>query len=115
MLDFEWLSSGKRVPAVEASDMKRVWELTSEAARHKGATPGSVSVDIGLVVSQSSQGADPLAVFFRVVLLTPLLASGLLTTGATVTAPTISCSRRSRRSHFLTAFRISVPRSSHEH
>jgi hypothetical protein len=78
MLDFESLSSDKRVPAVEASDMKRVWELTSEAARHKGATPGSVSVDIRLVASQCGEGADPLAVFFRVALLSPLLKTGLL-------------------------------------
>ena len=58
--------------------MKRVWELTSEAARHKGARPGSVGFNIGLVVSQCSEGADPLAVFFRVALLRTLVESGLL-------------------------------------
>ena len=78
MLDFESLSSGKPVPAVEASDVKRVWELTSEAARHQGATPGSVGFDKRLVASQCSEGADPLAVFFRVALLRPLVESGLL-------------------------------------
>jgi hypothetical protein len=74
----ESLSSGKPIPAVEASDMKRVWELTSETTRHKAATPGSVAININLVVSQCSEDADPLAVFFRVALLRPLVEGGLL-------------------------------------
>jgi hypothetical protein len=78
MLNFESLSSGKPVPAVEASDMKRVWELTSEASRPEGVPPGSVGWGAHLIAAQCSQGADPLAVFFRVALLRPLLKSGLL-------------------------------------
>lgn len=78
MLDFDSLSSGKPVPAVDASDMKRVWELTSEAPRPESAAPGSVSWDMRLIAGQCSRGADPLAVFFRVALLRPLLESGLL-------------------------------------
>lgn len=78
MLNFESLSSGKPVPTVDASDMKRVWELTEEAARSLSVTPGSVGLDVRLIASQCSEGADPLAVFFRVALLRPLLDSGLL-------------------------------------
>jgi hypothetical protein len=78
MLDFESLSSGKAVPAVDANDMKRVWELTSETPRPDGAARGSVGWDVRLIASQCSQGADPLAVFLRVALLRPLLESGLL-------------------------------------
>jgi hypothetical protein len=65
MLDFESLSSAKPVPAVAASDMKRVWALTSEAPRPEGAALGSVGWDIRLIAGQCSQGADPLAVFFE--------------------------------------------------
>ncbi|MFY9724066.1 MAG: hypothetical protein WB579_23580 [Bryobacteraceae bacterium] len=78
MLDFESLSSGKPVPAADASDMKRVWELTSEAPRRESAAPGSASWDIGLIASQCGHGADPLAVSFRVALLRALLRGGLL-------------------------------------
>ena len=78
MLDFESLLSGKPVPAVDASDMKHVWQLFSEAPRPEGAAPGSVSWDVRLIAGQCSQGADPLAVFFRVALLRPLLESGSL-------------------------------------
>jgi hypothetical protein len=78
MLDFESLSSGKPVPTVDAGDMKRVWELTSEVARSHSATPGSVGLDVRLIASQCSEGADALAVFFRVALVRPLLDSGLL-------------------------------------
>jgi len=78
MLDFESLLSGKPVPAVDASDMKRVWELTSEAPRPEGAAPGSVSWDMRLIAGQCRLGAGPLAIFFRVALLRPLLESGLL-------------------------------------
>jgi hypothetical protein len=78
MLDFESLSSAKPVPAVAASDMKRVWALTSEAPRPEGAALGSVGWDIRLIAGQCSQGADPLAVFFRAALLRPLLESGTL-------------------------------------
>jgi hypothetical protein len=78
MLDFEALSSGKPVPAVDASDMKRVWELTSEAPDSQTAALGAVSWDARLIAGQCSQGADPLAVFFRVTLLRLLLENGLL-------------------------------------
>jgi len=78
MLDFESLTSGKPVPAVDASDMKRVWELSSEASRPEGAAPGSVGWDVCLIAGQCSKGADPLAVFFRAALLRPLFESGLL-------------------------------------
>src|SRR6266567_4139730 len=78
MLDFESLTSGKPVPVVDASDMRRVWELTSEAPRPEGAAPGSVGWDVRVIAGQCSQGADPVAVFFRVALLRPLLESGLL-------------------------------------
>lgn len=78
MLDFESLSSGRPVPAVDASDMKRVWELISKAPRRDTAAGGSVGWDVSLIAGQCSQGADPLAVFFRVALLSPLLESGLL-------------------------------------
>ena len=78
VLDFESLLSGKPVPPVDASDMKRVWELTSEAASSESATPACVGWDVHLIAGQCSQGADPLAVFFRVALLRPLLESGLL-------------------------------------
>src|SRR5438105_3094090 len=92
MLDFESLSSGKPVPAVDVSDMKRVWELTSAAPRPEGAAPGSIGWDIRLIAGQCSQGADPLAVFFRVALLRPLVESGWSTSGATVSAPMMLCS-----------------------
>jgi len=78
MLDFESLSSGKPVPAVDASDVRRVWELTSKAPRPEGAAPGSIGWDVRLIADQCSQGADPLAVCFRAALLKPLLESGLL-------------------------------------
>ena len=78
MLDFESLSSGKPVPAVDASDMKRVWELTSEAPRPAGMASGAVGWDVRLIAGQCSKGADTLAVFFRAALLGPLLESGLL-------------------------------------
>ena len=73
MLDFESLQSGKPVPAVDAGDLKRVWEFTSEAVRH-----GSGAVDVRLIIRQCNEGADPLAVFFRAALLSPLLDSDLL-------------------------------------
>src|ERR1035441_4144828 len=78
MLDFEALSSGKPVPAVDASDIKRVWELTSDAASSQRAAPGTVGLDVRLIAGQCSQGAGPLAVFFRAALLRPLIESGLL-------------------------------------
>jgi hypothetical protein len=78
MLDFESLLSGKPIPAVDARDMKRVWELTSEAPRPEGAAPGSLSWNIRLIAGECSQGSDPLAVFSRLALLRPLLASRLL-------------------------------------
>ena len=78
MLDFEALSSGKPLPPVDASDMKRVWELTSDARRGEIGAPGSLSWDVRLISGQCSQSADPLAVFFRVALLRPMLESGLL-------------------------------------
>lgn len=78
MLDFESLLSGKPVPPVDASDIKRVWELISEAPGGERATPASVGWDVRLIAGQCSQGADPLAIFFRVALLRPLLESGLL-------------------------------------
>ncbi len=77
LLDFKSLSSGKPVPAVNADDMKRVWELISQTPRPEGAGPGSVSWDVRLIADKCSQGADPLAVFFRIALLRPLLESGL--------------------------------------
>lgn len=78
MLNFESLLSGNPVRAVDADDMKRVWEFTSEGGPPKGATLGHVAFDIRLVASQCSEGADPLAVFFRAALLNPLLDGGLL-------------------------------------
>ncbi len=78
MLDFEALSSGKPIPTVDASDMKRVWELTSKTPLPEGTAAGSVSWNIRLIAGQCSPGADPLAVFFRLALLRPLLASGLI-------------------------------------
>jgi hypothetical protein len=61
MLDFESITSGKPIPAVDTSDLKRVWQLISEAPRAKGAATGTVSWDISLVAGQCSQGADALA------------------------------------------------------
>ena len=78
MLDFESLLSGAPAPAVDASDLKRVWELTSEAARRESAAPGCVGWDMRLVAGQCREGADPIAVFIRVALLGPLLASAVL-------------------------------------
>ena len=78
MLDFESLLSGKPVPPVNVSDMKRVWELTSEAPHGKSAAHASVGWDVRVIAGRCSQAADPLAVFFRVALLRPLLESGLL-------------------------------------
>ncbi len=78
MLDFESLASGAPVPAVDAGDLKRVWELMSEAARRGSAVPGPVGWDIRLIAQQCSERADPVAVFFRAALLGPLLKSGLL-------------------------------------
>lgn len=59
MLDAESLLSGKPVAPVDASDMKRVWELTSEAPSGGSATPASVGWDVRLIAGQCSQGADP--------------------------------------------------------
>jgi hypothetical protein len=78
MLDFKSLSSGAPIPPVDASDMKRVWALTAEPSRRGSVAPGSVGWDIRLVARECSEGADPLAVFFRLALLGPLLESGLL-------------------------------------
>jgi len=78
MLDFEALSSGKAAPVVDASDMKRVWELTANAPGVATRAPGSVGWDVRLVAGQCSHGADPVAVFFRVTLLRLLLENGLL-------------------------------------
>ena len=78
MLDFKSLQSGEPVPAADASDMKRVWELTSEALRRESAEAGSVGWDIRLIAGQCGQGADPLAVWARVALLRALLQRGLL-------------------------------------
>src|SRR5215831_13733089 len=78
MLDFESLSSGKPVPPVDASDMRRVWELTSQAPHGETGAQGSLSWDVRLITGQCSESADPLAVFFRAALLRPLLESGLL-------------------------------------
>ena len=78
MLDFASLSSGKPVPPVAASDMKRVWELTSDASTVKSESPGSVGLGVGLIAGVCSQSADPLAVFARIALLKSLLESGLL-------------------------------------
>jgi hypothetical protein len=57
MLDFESLSSGK--PAVNKSDMKRVWGLTSELPQPEN---GCVSFDIRLIRERCSQGADVRAI-----------------------------------------------------
>jgi hypothetical protein len=78
MLDFEALSSGKEVPAVDAVDMKRVWELVSDVPCDNNAATGSIGLDVRLIAGRCSHGADPLAVFFRVALLRPLLQSGSL-------------------------------------
>src|SRR4051812_48623335 len=78
MLDFESITSGKPVPAVDTSDLKRVWQFISEAPRPEGAATGTVSWDISLVAGQCSQGADALAIFVRLALLGSLLDGGLL-------------------------------------
>ena len=78
MLDFKSLSSGAPIPPVNASDLKRVWALTSEEPRRESAAGGSVGWDVRLIADQCSQRADPLAVFFRAALLGPLLEGGLL-------------------------------------
>ncbi len=78
MLDFESLSSGKPVPAVDAGDMKRVYELISGAPRSKSAAPGAVGWDTSLIANQCSQGAEPVVVFFRVAILKSLFDSGSL-------------------------------------
>jgi len=74
MFDFESLSFP--VPAVEKSDMTRVWELTSELPERSH--PGALSFDIRLIRQHCSQGADPVAIWARVSLLRLLLATGLL-------------------------------------
>ncbi len=78
MLDSESLLSGKPVPPVGTSDVKRVWELTSEARSGERAPNESVGFCVRSIAGQCSQGADPLAVLVRVALLSPLLESGLL-------------------------------------
>ena len=78
MLDFESLSAGAPVPTVEPSDVKRVWEFTSEMPGRLGQAPGAVGWDIDLIAGQCSEGADPIAVFFRTALLRPLLDDGSL-------------------------------------
>jgi hypothetical protein len=78
MLDFEALSSGKPVPAVDAGDLKRVWELTSKAPRVESATPAALGWSVRVIAGQCSPGADPLAEFFRAALLRPLIEDGLL-------------------------------------
>jgi hypothetical protein len=75
MLDLESLSSGKSVPVVNRSDMKCVWELTSELPQPEN---GCVGLDIRLIREQCSPGADPVAVWARVTLLRFLLGTGLL-------------------------------------
>jgi hypothetical protein len=78
MLDFESLSSGKPVPPVDASDMKRLWELTSKEPKREVESSGGVAWDIRLISEQCSQGSDPLAVWLRVALLRALQGTGLL-------------------------------------
>ncbi len=78
MLDFKSLSAGTPIPAADAADMKRVWELTSELRGLETAEQGSVGCDISLVADRCGKDADPLAVFVRVTLLRMLLDSGFL-------------------------------------
>jgi len=78
MLDFESLRSGKSVPAVDMSDIKRVWGLISELPQPETEPSGPVGWDIRLIRERCSQGADPVAVWARVVLLRMLLGTELL-------------------------------------
>ena len=78
MLDSNALLSGKPIPAVDPSDMRRIWELISEAPPPESAGVGVRGWNANLIADQCSQGADPLAVFYRAALLKPLLESGLL-------------------------------------
>jgi hypothetical protein len=59
MLDYESLSSGKPIPPVGAGDMKRIWELTSEAPGVESATPAALGWDVRLIAGQCSPGVDP--------------------------------------------------------
>lgn len=72
MLDLESLLSGKPIPPVDANDVKRIWELTFDSPEGQQAPNACMGWDVRLVIEQCSQGADPLAVFFRASLLKSL-------------------------------------------
>ena len=77
MFDFE--SGSFPVPAVNKSDMKRVWEWElTFVPLPETQSSGCVSFDIRLIREQCSQGSHPLAVWVRVSLLRLLLGTGLL-------------------------------------
>jgi hypothetical protein len=78
MLDPKSLMSGAPIPAVGASDMKRVWQLTAEADRLASAPTDTVGLDMRVIAAQCSEGADAVAVFVRVMLLQLLLRNGSL-------------------------------------
>ncbi len=77
MLNLESLRSGP-VPAVGGGDVKRVWMFVSEMNPSQGAPAGTVGFASELIAQQCSEGADPIAVFFRAAILKPLMQSGLL-------------------------------------
>lgn len=78
MLDLDSMSAGTPIPSVDVTDLKRVWEFTSQNPQPDGASACSAGWDLRLIEDQCSQGADPVAVFFRVALLGPLNQSGSL-------------------------------------
>jgi hypothetical protein len=78
MLDLDSMSAATPIPPVDLKDLRRVWEFTSQSPQPEGGPACSTGWDLRLIEEQCSQGADPVAVFFRVALLGPLLQSGLL-------------------------------------